>query len=219
MKKCFAIFCFFVLVLSCSLPVFAADGNVTYSGDAGKFIFAPGSEYSPTDLFPNFKDVMPGDSITQKITVKNEASNKVKVKIYMRSLGAHVDSVEFLSQLRLRVEKSEDNSMVYMFDAAASETAQLTDWVCLGTLYSGGEVNLNVILDVPVELDNAYQQQIGYLDWEFMIEEYEIEPTDPEPPKTGDNFQIWFWFGLMLMSLLALGILILARKEKNRKNQ
>ena len=219
MKKCFAIFCFFVLVLSCSLPVFAADGNVTYSGDAGKFIFAPGSEYSPTDLFPNFKDVMPGDSITQKITVKNEASNKVKVKIYMRSLGAHVDSVEFLSQLRLRVEKSEDNSMVYMFDAAASETAQLTDWVCLGTLYSGGEVNLNVILDVPVDLDNAYQQQIGYLDWEFMIEEYEIEPTDPEPPKTGDNFQIWFWFGLMLMSLLALGILILARKEKNRKNQ
>ena len=210
----FAMTAVILLLLSCVMPVFAADGNVTYSGDAGKFIFAPGSEYSPTDLFPNFKDVMPGDSITQPITVKNDASNKVKVKIYMRSLGAHEDSTEFLSQLRLRVEKSEENTMAYMFDAAANETAQLTDWVCLGTLYSGGEVNLNVILDVPVELDNGYQQQIGYLDWEFMIEEYEIDPEDPDPPQTGDGFAAYLWIGLMGISLAAIVLLLLARRKK-----
>ena len=213
MKKLFVFLCVCVLLLSCVVPVLAAEGNVTYSGDAGKFIFAPGSKYSPTDLFPDFKDVMPGDSITQPITVENDASNKVKVKIYMRSLGAHEDSVEYLSQLQLRVEMSEENTMAYMFDAAAHETAQLTEWVCLGTLYSGGEVNLNVILDIPVELDNTYQQQIGYLDWEFMIEEYEIEPTDPEPPKTGDDFQVWLWLGLMIMSFCGLMILILAWKR------
>ena len=217
MKKSIVFLCICVLLLSCVMPVFAAEGNVTYSGDAGKFIFAPGSEHSPTDLFPNFKDVMPGDSITQPITVKNDASNKVKVKIYMRSLGAHADSIDFLSQLHLRVEKSEENTMAYMFDAAANETAQLTEWVCLGTLYSGGEVNLNVILDVPVELDNAFQRQIGYLDWEFMIVEYEIEPTDPEPPKAGDDFQIWLWLGLMIMSLCALMILLLAWKQGGKK--
>ena len=214
MKRCIVFLCVFVLLLSCVMPVMAADGNVTYSGDAGKFIFAPGSEYSPTDLFPNFKDVMPGDSLTQQITVKNDASNKVKVKIYIRSLGAHEESEEFLSQLHLRVEKSEDNTMAYMFDAAANETAQLTDWVCLGTLYSGGEVNLNVILDVPVELDNGYQQQIGYLDWEFMIEEYEIEPGDPEPPKTGDDSQIFLWAGLMVTSLIMLILLLFLPKRK-----
>ena len=210
----FAMTAVILLLLSCVMPVFAAEGNVTYSGDAGKFIFAPGSEYSPTDLFPNFKDVMPGDSITQPITVKNDASNKVKVKIYMRSLGAHEDSIDFLSQLHLRVEKSEENTMAYMFDAAASETAQLTDWVCLGTLYSGGEVNLNVILDVPVELDNAYKQQIGYLDWEFMIEEYEIDPEDPDPPQTGDGFAAYLWIGLMGISLAAIVLLLLARRKK-----
>ena len=214
MKRCIVFLCVFVLLLSCVMPVMAADGNVTYSGDAGKFIFAPGSEYSPTDLFPNFKDVMPGDSITQPITVKNDASNKVKAKIYIRSLGSHEDSVGFLSKLHLRVEKSEDNAMAYMFDAAANEAAQLADWVCLGTLYSGGEVNLNVILDVPVELDNGYQQQIGYLDWEFMIEEYEIEPGDPEPPKTGDESQILLWAGLMVGSLVMLLILLFCGKKK-----
>lgn len=219
MRKIVAFLCVYVLLLSCAIPVFAADGNVTYSGDSGKFIFAPGSEYSPTDLFPNFKDVMPGDSITQPITVRNDASNKVKVKIYIRSLGAHEDSMEFLSQLHLRVETGEDNNMAYMFDAAAHETAQLTDWLCLGTLYSGGEVNLNVILDVPVELDNRYQQQIGYLDWEFMIEEYEIEPGDPVPPQTGDRFNPWLWFGLMIVSLAAMLILILAWKQEDKKKQ
>ena len=214
MKKMMLLLCVCALLLSCITAVFAADGNVTYSGDAGKFIFAPGSSYSPTDLFPNFKDVMPGDSIAQSITVKNDASNKVKVKIYMRSLGAHAESAEFLSKLHLRVEKSEDNTMAYMFDAAASETAQLTDWVCLGTLYSGGEVNLNVILDVPVELDNAYQQQVGYLDWEFMIEEYEIEPSDPEPPKSGDESPLRQWAGLGTLSLFVIFILLFAGRRK-----
>lgn len=214
MKKLILFLSICALLLSGIMAVSAENGNVTYSGDAGKFIFAPGSSYSPTDLFPNFKDVMPGDSIAQSITVKNDASNKVKVKIYMRSLGAHEDSADFLSKLQLRVEKSEDNTMAYMFDAAASKTAQLTEWVCLGTLYSGGEVNLNVILDVPVELDNAYQQQIGYLDWEFMIEEYEIEPTDPEPPKSGDDFALSLWTGVGIISLFAIVILLFARNRQ-----
>lgn len=205
------------LLLSCAMPVFAADGNVTYTGDSGNIVFAPGSEYSPTDLFPNFKDVMPGDSITQPITVKNNASNKVKVVIYMRSLGAHEDSEEFLSKLRLRVEKSAENTMGYMFDAAASETAQLTEWVCLGTLYSGGEVNLNVILDVPTDLNNDFQQLIGYLDWEFKIEELPIEPTDPEPPKTGDDAPIFLWAGMMIVSFSVLLLLILMKKRKERE--
>lgn len=217
MKKFVMILCTFVLLMSCVMPVFATDGNVTYSGNAGKCIFAPGSEYSPTDLFPNFKDVMPGDSITQPITVRNDASNRVKIKIYMRALGAHEDSVTFLSQLRLRVEKSRENTMAQMFDAAAHETAQLTDWVCLGTLYSGGEVNLNVILDVPVELDNRFQQQIGYLDWEFKIEEYEIEPSDPDSPPTGDTFKLWLWLGLMAVSLAVFLFLLPVWKRKDEK--
>ena len=217
MKKVFTILVSLVLLCSCVLPVFAADGNVTYSGDAGNFIFAPGSEYSLTDLFPNFKDVMPGDSLTQAITIKNDASNKVKIKVYMRAFGAHEESVEFLSQLHLRVEKSEDNTMAYMFDAQANETAQLTEWVCLGTLYSGGEINLNVILDVPVELDNMFQEKIGYLDWEIMIEEYEIEPTDPEPPKTGDESNLVLWSVLMVSSAAAMFLLLFFGRKKKEE--
>ena len=217
MKKIITLLITLVLLLSSAVTVFAADGKVTYSGNAGNFVFEPGSEYSLTDLFPNFKGVMPGDTLTQKITVKNDADNKVKVKIYMRSLGAHEDSVEFLSQLSLKVAKSEENEMAYMFDAAANETAQLTDWVCLGTLYSGGEVNLDVTLNVPTSLDNEFQSKIGYLDWKFMIEEFPIEEGDPKPPQTGDTSNIYLYSGLMVFSLAALIILLISKRKKQEE--
>ncbi|MBQ2392052.1 MAG: LPXTG cell wall anchor domain-containing protein [Clostridia bacterium] len=218
MKKIITLFVVLIVALSSVLPVYAADGKVTYSGNAGNFVFEPGSDHSLTDLFPNFKDVMPGDTLTQQITVKNNADNKVKVKIYIRSLGAHEDSVDFLSKLGLKVAKSEENKMAYMFDAKANETAQLTDWVCLGTLYSGGEVNLDVTLTVPVELDNEFQNDVGYLDWEFMIEEFPIEEGDPKPPQTGDNSHMGLWFALMIGSLTMLIILLFWRK-KDKENE
>lgn len=218
MKKIITLLIVCVIALSSVLPVYAADGKVTYSGNAGNFVFEPGSDHSLTDLFPNFKGVMPGDTLTQKITVKNNADNKVKVKIYIRSLGAYEDSVDFLSQLGLKVAKSEENEIAYMFDATANETAQLTDWVCLGTLYSGGEVNLDVTLTVPVELDNEFQNNVGYLDWEFMIEEFPIEEGDPKPPQTGDNSNIGLWLVLMLGSLTML-IILLFWRQKDKENE
>ena len=109
--------------------------------------------------------------------------------------------------------------MAYMFDAAADQTAQLTEWVLLGTLYSGGEVNLDVRLDVPVELDNNFQHLVGYLDWEFMVEEFPIEDTDPEPPKTGDTVDLTLWFTLLGASAAAMFVvLLLKRKEKKETN-
>ena len=79
MKKMTRLAIAMIMMFAVTIPVLAKDGNVIYSGDSGKFIFEPGSEYSPTDLFPEFKDVMPGDTVTQKIVVKNNAK-KLNVK-------------------------------------------------------------------------------------------------------------------------------------------
>lgn len=213
-RRLMAAFLALLMVFTGALTVSAADGNVAYSGSSQKFIFMPGSRYSPTDLFPNFKDVMPGDSITQNIYVKNNASHRVKVRIYMRALGAHEDSVDFLSQMNLTVEKVEDT---ILFDAPAHRRAQLEEWTYLGTLYSGGEVELEVTLDVPVEMDNRFQREVGYLDWEFMVEELPVEPTDPQPPKTGDD--IMRYVMIMAVSAAALVLLVICRKKKKNKDR
>ena len=203
-----------VTAMTCGLSICAyAAGTVTYSADSSKFIFEPGSSHSPTDLFTEYKGLMPGDSVRQDITVKNDSSYGVKVKLYVRSHGAHEDSVDFLSKLHLTVAKSENNEMAYMFDAAADQTGGMTDWVYLGTLYSGGEVNLILNLDIPIELGNEYQDAIGYIDWEFKAEELPIDPDDPEPPQTGDNSNLYFYAMLASVSGIALVILIPKRKK------
>lgn len=209
MKKLTACFLALMLLLSLARPAAALDGQVIYVEDAEKFFFLPGTDDSPTDLFPDLKDVMPGDTIAQRIVLKNDISNGCKVKVYMRSLGAHPDSVEFLSQLKLTVTKANDT---VMFEAPADQTAQLTDWVYLGTLYSGGECELTVTLEVPVTLDNRFKDLVGFLDWEFAVEELPVEPGDPEPPKTGDNAPIGLWAALMTGSMVMM--IVLGRRKK-----
>lgn len=201
-----------IALLFCSLTPAYAQGNVTYSGDSGNFIFAPGSEYSPTDLFTDMKSVMPGDEISQKITVRNDASNKVKVEIYMRSLGAEQGSEDFLSQMTLKVKNATDT---VMFEAAAHESAQLTEWTYLGLLYSGGEADMDITLTVPTSMDNDYSSKIGYLTWEFMIKEFPVEPEDPSPD-TGDGLDGVFYvlIGICLV-LLFFVIIFFAKRRKN----
>lgn len=195
-----------IMVLAMSVNVFATDvdGSVTYEGKANEFIFAPGSEYSDTDLFTNFKGVMPGDVLTEKIPVKNAKSTGVKVKVYMRALGAQLDTDKFLSQMTLTVK----NASTELFEAPANETAQLTDWVCLGTLSAGGELVLDVELNVPIEVDNDFANQIGYLDWQFKVEEI------PDTPKTGDDSSLLLYGTMAAVSLVLLITVVTVYKRK-----
>ena len=208
-----------VMAVAFSTTALAAeDGSVTYDGNAQEFIFAPGSQYSPIDLFTNFKGVMPGDKLTEQIVVKNDADRNVEVKLYMRSLGAQEGSEDFLSQMTLTVEQDGTSEL---FDAPADQTAQLTDWVLLGTFQSGAEVTLNVTLDVPIEMDSTYAFETGYLDWQFKAEEFPIETGegDSGSTQTGDTSNPMLYVGIMggsavLAAALIILIIVLRRRAK-----
>lgn len=183
--KTLSVLCCLAILLACvPLVCFSDDANVIYDGNTGNLIFEPGSDESPTDLFDNFKNVMPGATLTQKITVRNDADDKVKVKLYLRALGSADETFDaFLNQLTLTVRKETDTPL---FDAPAGKTAGLTDWVLLGTLYAGGSLNLLVTLDVPTTLDNRFQKQLGALKWQFVAEELQLEYPEWDCP-SGKN--------------------------------
>lgn len=209
-KRLFTLLMVLALCLSLA-PAAMADSSVTYKGQAEKFVFAPGSDYSPTDLFENFKGVMPGDTLTQKIDVRNAADEKVNVKIYMRALGAKSGSEEFLSQMTLNVKAMDGAEL---FDAPADQTAQLSDWVCLGTFKSGANTTLDVSLNVPITMGDDFQQAIGYLDWEFMVEEFPVDDTNP---KTGDDTPIALYVTVCAVSAAAIIVLLLTRRKKEEQ--
>ena len=63
-------------------------------------------------------------------------------------------------------------------------------------------------------MDNEYANRIGYLDWEFKVEEI---PHDPDAPKTGDTFPLMILISVMTVSLSALVILFVYTKKRKAR--
>ena len=167
-RKSICILLMLIMSISTAMAAFADEPSVTYDGNARDFVFEPGSDSSPTDLFPEFKNVMPGDTLTDQITVKNDS--RKKVKLYMKSLGG-IEENDFLNQMTLKVSLADASVSKELFDAPADQTDGLSDWVLLGTLRAGAKVTLNVELLVPIALDNSFQEKAGKLQWQFKVEE------------------------------------------------
>lgn len=72
----------------------ALAGTVTFTiQDGNKGIdVTPGSSYTDTDLFGGFKDVMPGDTKTETITIENKRTDYDHVDVYL-SVVPHSEGV------------------------------------------------------------------------------------------------------------------------------
>lgn len=212
-----------VLLLGMSATAFA-ESKVTYEGGAEKFVFLPGSEYSETDLFENFKGVMPGDVITQEITVQNNYTKAEKIKIYLRAvvhdeqgnpLSEEVARTEdlvsmqdFLSQLTMTVKQGDK----VLFSASPDELDGLKENVLLGAFPGKSYTKLVVELSVPIELGNEYANRVGEVDWVFTAEEV------TKTVQTGDDSDLILWAALMTLSLVTAAGVILSLNRKNKEH-
>ena len=175
------------LLLSLSATAGAADASITFKGAQEGFEVQPGSEYTATDLFDNFKDVMPGDRLTQTVHIQNAAEDCDYINLYMRAAVHHQEEnplsdkvaqtetlatmQDFLSQLTMRIYNGDE----LIYNASPDEAGALVNNVLLGTLSKGESLNLKVELDVPIELGNEYANRVGEVDWVFLAECIEYE--------------------------------------------
>ena len=212
-----------LLLLGMGATAFA-ESKVTYEGGAEKFVFLPGSEYTETDLFENFKGVMPGDVITQEITVQNDYTKAEKVNIYLRAvvhdeqgnpLSEEVARTEdlvsmqdFLSQLTMTVKQGDK----VLFSASPDELDGLKENVLLGTFPGRSKTILTVELSVPFELGNEYANRVGEVDWIFTAEEV------TKTVQTGDDSDLILWAALMTLSLVTAAGVILPLNRKNKEH-
>ena len=227
MKRTIKIFSFLlVMMMLFTGAAFAAESSVTYEGGAENYVFLPGSEYTDTDLFDNFKGVMPGDELEQKITVTNEQGLCDYVKIYMRAVphddtaNPLSDSVmqyetvvtmeDFLHQLSLTVVK-EDGTEI--FKGTAEELDGLAENVLLGAFEKGESTVLTAKLSVPIELGNEYANRVGEVDWVFVAEE-----LNNPAPETGDNVNLGLYLGILGIAAVAVvALVVLGKKKKSEE--
>ena len=213
-----------VLLLGIGAPAYA-DGTVNYQGGAEKFVFLPGSSYTDTDLFDGFKGVMPGDTLTQTVEVRNRFLGTGSVRIYLRAV-AHDEQTnplssavaasgetvatmsDFLSQLYMEVWQGDK----CIYTGSPDELDGLKNNVLLGTIPRFKSTTLTVKLQVPAELGNEYANRVGEVDWVFTAEE-----LDPQGnPKTGDTSNLTLWIVVMVVCLAAVAVvafLILKKKK------
>ena len=183
-KATFSLVLMLLMVMSLASTAFAASPSITFNGFSKGFDFQPGSEYTETDLFGSFKNVMPGDTVTETITFTNSAADCDFVNLYMRA-EAHdetanplspkvaeketvVTMTEFLSKLSMKVW----NGTELIYDASPDELDGLKTNKFLGTYRTGEKATLKVELNVPIELGNEYANRVGEVDWIFHVEAY-----------------------------------------------
>lgn len=211
MKRFFAILCAVAICFTSMIAV-SADDSIIYDGESHEFVFVHDEFHEDGEEIK----VMPGDSIKRKLTVTNNVEQGVKVNIFVRPLvRAHFEGsevYEYLPEVTVTVAKAKENRMAYMFDAPTEQIDQTGEWIMLGTLYSGGVVDLEVTLDFPITLGNEFQGAEFYL--EFRVQEFPKEPDDPEPPQTGDVNNVVLFSSAAAVCIVLILIPILARRRR-----
>ena len=178
---------------------------VLYEGGAEHFVFVPES----TDLFENFKNVIPGDVITQSITVKNTTKNK-KISIYMRAEPVREEYVDFLSYMTLTVMQDGERVIT---DAGAHEQGGLAENVLLGTFIPNEGADLDVQLAVSLEMGNEHQLDYGEIVWVFTVEE-----MDYNSPQTGDDTDLRPYVIALAVAVI-VGVYVWSRLKKEKKKK
>lgn len=185
----------------------APGSFVEYEGGAEHFVFIPES----TDLFQSFKDLIPGDTVTQKITVKNTTKDK-QIDVYLRAEPVSEQYIDFLSYMNLTV--IQDGNTV-LSNAGAHTQGGLAENVLLGSFQPGEFAELDVTLEVSVEMGNEHQLDYGEIVWVFSVEE---ETTPVPPPQTGDKSNIR-WAVILMSASFIIIVFLLARSRRDKRKE
>lgn len=177
--------------------------EIEFTGTEPNFTYTPEN----TDMFNNFKNIMPGDIIEQKIQIRNSSKDK-SVKIYLRAETVSEEDEDFLSNMALAVY----NGNKLISDDNASKQGKLNENVLLGTIAPDSKVELTAKLQCNIAMDNEYASDKGEIKWIITTEEAEPAPTDI--PQTGDSTRIGLAGIIMSLSGMLFAYTYLARKKK-----
>ena len=172
------------------------DDSVEYLPGIGK-----NGGYTETDLFVNFKNMMPGDTLTEQVTITNKWSSwdyiDLSMDMILHDEEKNVISTKILSELTADERRDTTSELEYMYDFLKQLTLTIKDGdvvkysgsadkaaedFLVKTLSYNQSVTLNLELTLPVTVGNEYANRVGEVDWVFTYSGWDDEePTTTKP--------------------------------------
>ena len=157
-----------------------------------------------TDLFKNFKDLMPGDTKEQVITISTK-NIKQETKMYLKISNEGMDE---LSKNGISLKVFNEADCIY----DNSKDGNSEQVVYLHTFSNDTEFKIRVVVDVPEDISNEIEELKLNIKWKFMVEEAG-KSVEVDLPKTSDDVGIYVF--LALVSLIVVIIAMITLRETN----
>lgn len=194
-----------VVALAAGLGIWATGETnvptVTYydgsDGNGARFTFTHTGDGSDTNLFPNFSNCMPGDSLTQTIRVQADGQNGVQgAKIYLRAEidgdasakeGSAISYNDVLDHIGMTVSKDgvviASNKTAKLFSQLDAADGLKSNVFIAEVGPKTDPVDLDVTIDVDPAMGNAFQEAAAHITFVFSVEDNELPPPPLELDK------------------------------------
>lgn len=199
-------------------PSIAYDGNARQLTVSG--VEAPSGG---VDLFPAFKDLMPGDTREQSIKIEAKGVQG-QVSIFVRAV-VDEDAARALEPISLTAAVSTaPSSGLPETGTPASVFAQTAK---IATFASDGNVTLDLRLSVPTSVGDELADASKTVRWEITAEddsgELDAIPASPEPARksifsqltqTGDSIAVGVLVAVLIIAAIGIALAVWRRNKR-----
>ena len=170
---------------------------------------------SPKDFFVNLPYLMPGDAMTDKVTLRNNYTKPVN--LYFGSIASKSGTVLDYMYAKIYFKPS-GGSETLIYEGKLNTDMQ---YRLLATINAGQQGEMIFTISVPTTVDNKYALQKSNIKWLFMAEFEEDKPASVQTPilpthifKTGDTGLTPYLITMVISGIGLLYVLIASKKRK-----
>lgn len=190
-----------------------------------------GFEFSPetTDLFANFKYLLPGDGRTQIIDIKNNYTLNSGEELEIFLYADYIEQTQATEETKNEIERllkeyvsitvTDDNgNIIYSgavwgnLDSASNGNDTMKNKISLGQFKSDDTKRLMVSLNVASSMENASAELLGYIKWVFSANG--TESDIPPNVVTGDSTNTYIYILIMVLSFTCIFVLFVKGKHE-----
>lgn len=174
---------------------------------------------SSDDLFSNFETLMPGDIVSDTLSITN--SNNNTIELFFKSIPISPDEYylsedcDLLNKINLKIDFK--NKIIYEGPLVGTELSKI---ISLGKFKPGESGDFKFTLTVPCELTNEFNMTATRVKWYFAVNEDELQSikTNADTNNTTSSSDLSPHTGL-LVSGVGLGGIVAVMIIKGRRNK